>query len=101
MVHIGPCTTPDRTARRSSWRQHAELVAVGIRQHHPAGLALADVDARCPERDEAIDLGLLITVQGWSDVEVQPVLAGLRRHRRTAPADLWTTVRRADRGLLV
>jgi hypothetical protein len=32
---------------------------------------------------------------------VQPVLAGLRRHRWSAPRDLRTTARRLDRGLLV
>ena len=51
--------------------------------------------------DETVDLRLLITVGRWSEVEMQPVLPGLRRHRRTAPRDLRTAGRRLDRGLLV
>src|SRR3954454_13050019 len=77
--------------------QHAELVAVGIGHDHPADLALADVDAGRPEGDETVDLRSLITVDGWSDVEMQAVLPRLRCHRRTAPGDLRTAVRRADR----
>jgi hypothetical protein len=65
--------------------QHTELVAVGIGHDHPADLALADVDASRPEGDETVDLRLLITVNGWSEVEMQPVLPGLRHQGRTAP----------------
>ena len=50
--------------------QHAILTAIGISHGHPAGLALADVDASCPERDETVDLLSLITVDGWSEVEM-------------------------------
>ena len=32
---------------------------------------LADVDASSPEGDETVDLRLLITVDGWSEVEMQ------------------------------
>ena len=39
-----------------------ELMAIGIGHYHPADLALTDVDARCPEVDETVDLPLLITV---------------------------------------
>ena len=76
-------------------------MAIGIGHDHPADLALADVDASRPEGDETVDLRLLITVDGWSEVEMQPVLPGLRHHWRTAPGDLRTAARRADRGLLV
>ena len=50
--------------------QHAKLTAIGIGHDHPAGLALADADASCPERDETANLILLITVYGWSEVEM-------------------------------
>src|SRR5260370_18729775 len=76
-------------------------MAIGISHDHPADLALADVDASRPEGDETGGLRLLITVDGWSEVEMQPVLPGLRHQWRTAPGDLRTTVRRANRGLLV
>src|SRR5260221_124153 len=81
--------------------QHTELMAVGIGHDRPADLALADVDASCPEGDETVDLRLLITADGWSEIEMQPVLPGLRHQRRTAPGDLRAAARRADRGLLV
>src|SRR6266511_3016113 len=81
--------------------QHTELIAIGIGHHHPADLALADVDSSRPEGDETVDLGLLITVDRWSEVEMQPVLACFRPHWRTAPRDLRTALRRANRGLLV
>src|SRR5215212_6190763 len=81
--------------------QYAELVAVGIGHHHPADLPLPDVDPSRPEGDEALDLRLLIPVRRWRDVEVQPVLSLLGHHGRTAPRDLRTAVRRADRRLLV
>src|SRR3954467_10899515 len=76
-------------------------MATGIGHDHPVDLALTDVDARCPEGDETIDLRLLITVDGRSEAEMQPILPGLRHQRRTAPGDLRTAVRRANRGLLV
>jgi HAMP domain-containing protein len=81
--------------------QHTELMAIGIGHHHPADLALTDVDSSRPEGDETVDLRLLITVDRWSEIEMQPVLPGLRVQWRAAPADLRTAVRRADRGLLV
>ncbi len=46
-------------------------MAIGIGHDHPADLALADVDASRPERDETVDLRLLITVDGRSDVEMR------------------------------
>src|SRR5260370_42669923 len=76
-------------------------MAIGIGHDPPADLALANVDASRPNRDEAVDLRLLISVDGWSEVEMQPVLPCLRHQWRTAPADLRTAVRRANRGLLV
>jgi hypothetical protein len=50
--------------------QHAKLTAIGIGHSHPAGLALADVDASRTEGDQTVDLLLLITVNGWSEVEM-------------------------------
>jgi len=47
-------------------------VAIGIGHDLPADLALADVDASRPEEDETVDR-LLITVDGRSEVEMQPV----------------------------
>ena len=41
-------------------RQDAELVAFGVGQHHPALLALPDIDVPRAERDHPVDLGLLI-----------------------------------------
>src|SRR5271163_4628577 len=76
-------------------------MAIGICHGDPADVALADVDARRPERDETVDLCLLITVDGWSEVEMLPVLPALRGQRPTAPADLRTAARRADRRFLV
>ena len=78
-----------------------EFMAIGIGHYHPADLALTDVDARCPEVDETVDLPLLITVDRWSDVVMQPVLPGLWPQWRTTPGDLGTTTRRANRRLLV
>lgn len=45
-------------------RQHTELVAIRVGHDHPADFALADVDARRAERDETIDLRLLVVVAG-------------------------------------
>ena len=64
-----------------------------------SGLTLAGVEARRPEGDEMADLLLLITMDGWSEVETQSDLPGLRRHPLTVPGDLRATPRRADRGL--
>jgi hypothetical protein len=50
-------------------------------------------------KDETVDLLVLITVDGWSEVEMEPALPGLRHHPLTVPGDLRTTPRRADRGL--
>src|SRR4029077_6997507 len=79
--------------------QHTKLTAIGIGHDHPADLALADADASRPEGDETVDLLLLITVDGWSKVEVQSSLPGLRRQPRTVPGDLRTAPWRPDRGL--
>jgi hypothetical protein len=49
-------------------------MAIGIGHDHPADLALADVDASRPEADETVDLRVLITVDRWSEVEMQPAL---------------------------
>nr|WP_298349541.1 hypothetical protein [Ferrimicrobium sp.] len=71
-----------------SRRQHAELVTIRIYHDHPAHLSLADFDPARPERDKTIDFCLLITAEGWGNMEVQPVLAGLRCQRRSSPGDL-------------
>jgi hypothetical protein len=76
-----------------SGRQHAELVAVGIGQDHPADRTLADVDASRPEGEQTIDLRSLITVDSWDEVEMQPVLARPRPQRRTTPRDLRAALR--------
>src|SRR5262245_14572354 len=74
-------------------RQHAELMAVWVCHDHPADVALVDVYASCPKRDETVDLRLLIGVGGRSDVEVHAIPGPGPRHQwRTAPADLRTTV---------
>ena len=77
--------------RPAVWRlsraEYAELVAVGVGHDDPADIALADVDTRRPEGDEAVDLSSLITTHRWGDVEMQPVLSGPRRERRAAPRD--------------
>ena len=96
-----------RLRRIDAWRtcyrgvKHTELIAIGIGHDDPADFALASVDPVRPEGDETLDLRLLITVGGRGNVEVQPVLPGLRRARVTAPVDLRAAVRRLDRGLLV
>ena len=70
--HWGACmqgTKPGSLAGLSRG-QHAKLAAIGIGHGHPAGLALADVDAGCPQRDQTAGLVLRITVDGWSEVEM-------------------------------
>src|SRR5215210_5952145 len=84
-----------------SRRQDTELIAIGISHHHPADFAVADVGSSRSEGEQAVDLRLLITVRRRREVEVQPVLPWLRHQWRTAPGDLRTAARRADRGLLV
>ena len=94
---------------RATGRQHTELVAVGIGQHHRARPAvhpavhpaLADVDPSRPEGEETVDLRLPIAVDRRSEVEMHPVLPRLRHQWRTAPRDLRTAARRTDCGLLV
>src|SRR5690348_14729443 len=76
-------------------------MAIGIGHDHPAHFALADVDARGPQGDETVDLRLLIAVDGWGEVEMEPVLAGLRHQWRAPPGDLRAAVRCADRGLKI
>src|SRR4051794_16495037 len=84
---------PSPGSNSGSWRalagsQHTELVAVGIGHHHPVDLPLADVDASRTQRGQTLHLGPLVVAVGWSDVEVQSVLSGLRHQRRPAPGDL-------------
>jgi len=81
--------------------RHTELIAIGICYHHPADPVLANVDSTRTEAHETVDLCLLISVDRWREVEMQPVLPDLRSQWRTAPRDLRTAARRADRRLLV
>src|SRR5215204_2074306 len=92
---------PQPLRRTSTGSEYAELVAVGVRHHDPADVALADVDSRRPERDEAIHLDQLIGVSWGSDFQMQPVLSGLRVDWRPAPGHLRTAARRLDRRLLI
>ena len=57
---------PERLPRR----QHAELVASGVRHDHPTDFALADVEASRPKGKQTIDFLLLIAVGGRSKVEM-------------------------------
>ncbi len=86
--------------RWSGTRTRTELVVIGIGQDHPVHATLADVDASRAQGDQPGDLRLLITVDRWSEVEVQPILPRLRRQWWAAPRDLWPAVGRSDRGLL-
>jgi divalent metal cation (Fe/Co/Zn/Cd) transporter len=97
--HDSACFRRERAGFVLSRCQDTELMAIGIGHDHPADLALADVDASCPEGDETVDLCLLITVGGRSKVEMQSSLPGLRHQPRTVPGDLRAAMRRADRGL--
>jgi hypothetical protein len=70
--HWGACRQGTRLGGLAglSRGQQAKLAAIGIGHGHRAGLALADVDARCPETDQPAGLVLLITAGGWSEVEM-------------------------------
>ena len=59
----------------------AELVVIGIGHDHPTDIALADVDSGRAQRNESVDLRLLIRVLGWSNVEMEPVLPEFRVQR--------------------
>src|SRR6476659_9030164 len=63
----------------SARRQHAELVALGVGEHDPRDIALPDVDPPRSERDETLDLRILVAVDRRCDVEMQPVLPRLGR----------------------
>src|SRR6478752_6345408 len=54
------CRAAELGAARLARGQDAELVAVGVRHHDPADVALTDVDPLRTERLEAGYLGLLI-----------------------------------------
>ena len=49
---------------------NAELVAVRIGQHDPADLALTQVGLGRAEGEQAVDLRLLVTLDGWGEVEL-------------------------------
>src|SRR5438270_10167365 len=88
--------------QRLEGAQHTELVAIGIGHDHPIDIALADVDPSRPKGDQTVDRRSLITAVGGGDVEMKPVLPGLRHERRTTPGDERTgAVRGADRGFFV
>jgi hypothetical protein len=57
-----------------AWRQHTELMAVGIDHDHPVNVALPNVSSRRSKGDQTLDLRLLITVNRWREVEMQPIL---------------------------
>src|SRR5262245_32229683 len=62
-------------------RQHAELVALGIGEHQPAG-RLPDVDVPGAHVDQPLDLGRRVVRR---EFKMQPVLSGLLlRHRHEA-----------------
>jgi hypothetical protein len=64
--------------------QHAELVALGIRQHDPGLLLLADIHMVRAETQEARHLGRLV---GGAKVEMKAILQGLTlgdRHEEEA-----------------
>jgi hypothetical protein len=88
-THVGP-TTPAGSpcglppsgvepCRRSgpggARAEHAELVALGIGEHHPRHVALAHIRAGGAERDEPSDLHVAII---GTEVEVKPVPDRLR-----------------------
>ena len=83
----GIVSSRELRVERSARREHAELVVVGIGHDDPIDVALADVDARRPERDEPVDLRSLIAVGRRRDVEMEPVLAELRLQRAATPGD--------------
>ena len=60
-------------------RQDAELVAVRVCHDFPGDVALADVDTRRAEGDQALDLSLVIGTGRRGEVEVQAVLGGFPR----------------------
>jgi hypothetical protein len=88
--------------RLIAWRQHTELVVVGIGHDDPIDISLADVDPPRPQRDESVDFCSLIAVGRRSDVEMESVLPGFGVQRGAAPRDHRSgEVRCADRGLFV
>src|SRR3954467_15068747 len=62
------------TASAVTRTEHAELVALRIRQHHPLLVTLPYARVPRPQGEESGDLGLLVV---GAEVEVQPVLQGL------------------------
>jgi hypothetical protein len=61
-----------------SCAQDAELVSLRISEHDPRLLALSDVDSRGPQREQTIDLAILIH---GAEVKVKTILDHLRlRH---------------------
>lgn len=57
--------------------KQAELVSLGIGEHDPARLTLADVDATGAQCEQPLQLRGLIVAR-WSKIEVKPVLHRLR-----------------------
>src|SRR5665809_11823 len=64
----------DPRRRRLARTEHAELVALGVGQHDPGDVALADVDAARTKPDQAAGLGLLVIFGGRCQVQVHAVL---------------------------
>jgi hypothetical protein len=77
-----PAVRQERVARLD----HAELVALGVGEHHVALLrALTDVDVPGAEREGPRDRALLVVERGAREVEVHPVLLRLRLPGRDEP----------------
>ena len=63
-------------ALRSASREHAELIALRIRQHNPGHRTLPDVDATGTYDQEPVNLDPLVR---GTEVQVQPILGLLSR----------------------
>jgi len=89
--HLGPDALT-RTHSSGAGGEDAELVAVGIGEDNPVDIVLA-VDGSRAQRHEAVHLRAVVSAGSRHELEVQPVLARRRFHRRTSPRDLGAAVR--------
>ena len=88
-------------ARALFGAQHTELVPIGIGHDNPIDVTLVAVDSSRPEGDQAVYFRSLVSRGGRSDVEMKPVLRGLRGERRSPGDERTGPVWRPDRGLFV
>src|SRR4029450_13302585 len=58
-------------APRLAWREHAELVAFRVGQHHPGDVTLAEVGRGGTKRPQAGHLGGVVVAEGRCDVQVE------------------------------